>query len=198
MSSPKAGTRGAARTDPLTGLHSRIRLDRDGRRLARVPSGVPVAAIMIDLDGLNRVNRERGYLAGDAVLRAFASAASKAAGPGVALVRYGGDELAALLTGSAALRAGRMAERIVRAVSRARVAVAGRGVRMTACAGVASGRGPHDGARLLDAAGRALFAAKDEGPSSTIEHGEAGPGRAEVRPGTRRSAKRARHAGAGP
>src|SRR5436309_2587820 len=57
--------------DPLTGLWSRAAaLDGLRREIARAARHrAPLAVVLADLDGFERVNRTYGYLAGDAVLR---------------------------------------------------------------------------------------------------------------------------------
>ena len=61
-----------------------------------------IALLIVDVVGLKRVNRDRGFLAGDAVLQA-AAARLRAAAAGAELVaRLGGDELVAAFRDAAA------------------------------------------------------------------------------------------------
>jgi diguanylate cyclase (GGDEF)-like protein len=85
--------------DELTGLYNRryvmLRLDDELARIRRSP-GV-VTAAMVDLDGFKRVNDEEGHDAGDAVLKAVASALLMAKRRADVVARYGGDEFLVLL-----------------------------------------------------------------------------------------------------
>jgi diguanylate cyclase (GGDEF)-like protein len=51
---------------------------------------------MIDLDGLKRINDERGHAHGDALLRAFAQHLSELQAHAMSVYRLGGDEFAVL------------------------------------------------------------------------------------------------------
>ena len=87
----------AALTDALTGLGNRraldTALDEADRRQRR--TGLGYALGIVDLDGMKRVNDERGHESGDALLRAFAE---RLTAPGLTAYRLGGDEYALLLT----------------------------------------------------------------------------------------------------
>jgi GGDEF domain-containing protein len=60
--------------DPLTGLPNRRALDLRLREISTSTSGQPCAIALIDLDRFKAVNDARSHAAGDAVLRAVASA----------------------------------------------------------------------------------------------------------------------------
>jgi diguanylate cyclase (GGDEF)-like protein len=86
-------------TDPLTGLLNRRGLSRvlvrDGRRVKRY--GGQIAFILADIDEFKAINDTRGHAAGDAVLRAVASAIEGAARESDEVARYGGDEFLVVL-----------------------------------------------------------------------------------------------------
>ena len=86
--------------DPLTALPTRTLCERRLRD-PELGQGEPVALLLADLEGLGRFNLERGYEAGDELLRALASHFGAAAEqrPGALAARWGGDELALLLRG---------------------------------------------------------------------------------------------------
>jgi diguanylate cyclase (GGDEF)-like protein len=85
--------------DPLTGLLNRRGLERDLRleigRASRY--GRRFSVMVIDLDGLKKVNDEEGHLAGDDRLRRLARAAIAALRAGDSAYRVGGDEFVVLL-----------------------------------------------------------------------------------------------------
>ncbi len=89
-----------ASTDSLTGIANRHAFDRALGTLANAPAGdaAPqrVMLIMIDLDGLKRVNDEQGHAHGDNLLRAFAQHLSALNDSGMNVFRLGGDEFAVL------------------------------------------------------------------------------------------------------
>jgi diguanylate cyclase (GGDEF)-like protein len=88
-----------ASTDSLTGIGNRHAFDR---ALAQVTaSGDPSASqrlmlVMIDLDGLKRINDERGHTHGDSLLRDFAQQLAVLKNDGMSVFRLGGDEFAVL------------------------------------------------------------------------------------------------------
>ena len=80
-----AALRRTVHTDALTELPNERALHRD---LHELPPATPLA--VLDVVGLGRVNRERGYLAGDGVLRAIAVELRDSA-PAARVYRAGGD-----------------------------------------------------------------------------------------------------------
>jgi len=156
-----------ATTDPLTGLcnprafHDELR--RELGRTARYRE--PLSLLLMDLDGLKRVNDQFGHEAGNAALRSVA----EAIGSGLREIdlgaRIGGDEFAVLAPRTDAKAAFSLAERL-----RALVAEAGNGRgsrRTTISIGIASvSPSTHalpTAASLMAAADAALYAAKRAG-----------------------------------
>src|SRR6516165_5883639 len=86
--------------DPLTGLFNRRymeeSLERELHRAAR--NGLPLGAIMIDLDHFKRFNDTWGHEAGDAVLREVGRVLKDCARGEDIPCRYGGEELTLILT----------------------------------------------------------------------------------------------------
>ena len=80
----------------MTGLGNRRQLDAALARAQRQAS--PIALLMVDVDAFKAYNDIYGHPAGDACLRAVARVlAATFALPSAIVVRYGGEEFAALL-----------------------------------------------------------------------------------------------------
>src|SRR5581483_7939723 len=83
-------------TDSLTGLPNRRALERhldeEYRRSLRY--GTPVSFLMLDVDGLKRVNDSAGHHAGDLLIRSVANAIRDALRGSDFAARWGGDEFA--------------------------------------------------------------------------------------------------------
>jgi diguanylate cyclase (GGDEF)-like protein len=89
-----------ASTDSLTGIANRHAFDRtlSTMTIATPDSEAPqrIMLVMIDLDGLKRINDKRGHVHGDALLREFAQQLSLLKSDGMNVFRLGGDEFAVL------------------------------------------------------------------------------------------------------
>ncbi len=102
------------RTDELTGLASRRWLDTNlaGAWAEATRHDVPLAFLMIDLDGFKRLNDEQGHLAGDEVLRIVGRVLQANCRAVDVAARYGGDEFSVLLPHATPEDAIAVAERI--------------------------------------------------------------------------------------
>jgi len=85
----------AAQRDPLTGLANRACFERRAREL--IEARVPFSLVLIDLNHFKRVNDVHGHLAGDELLRAFASRLKNHIRADDMAARWGGDEFVVLL-----------------------------------------------------------------------------------------------------
>jgi diguanylate cyclase (GGDEF)-like protein len=89
-----------ASTDSLTGIGNRHAFDRALSNMTHVPGDANasqrVMLVMIDLDGLKRVNDQRGHAHGDSLLREFAQQLSVLKKDDMGVFRLGGDEFAVL------------------------------------------------------------------------------------------------------
>ncbi|MBC7956754.1 MAG: diguanylate cyclase [Cytophagales bacterium] len=89
-----------ASTDSLTGIANRHAFDRaiTAMTAATSDSDTPqrIMLVMIDLDGLKRINDEHGHAHGDGLLREFAQQLSALKAEGMSVFRLGGDEFAVL------------------------------------------------------------------------------------------------------
>jgi diguanylate cyclase (GGDEF)-like protein len=161
-----------ARTDPVTGMPNhrvlqerlQIELGRLARRRGR-GHGAALSLALFDLDHFKRVNDTHGHQTGDAVLAAVAEAVDRAARGADLVCRYGGEEFAVVLVDTDADEARAACERLRRVVASVRVPTAdGVSVSVTASFGTATVTEPGpDRARLIDAADRAMYAAKAAG-----------------------------------
>lgn len=175
--------------DGLTGLYNhRFFQDRLAAELARATRhGHPVSLLFCDLDDFKRYNDENGHAAGDLVLQEFGrllSNTGRRADLGIAfresdvVARYGGEEFVIVLPETSAAGAMVKAERLRQAV--ARLAVGGKSDGMTLALTVSIGvaefpRDASDKNELIDAADRAMYAAKRAGKNRVTEAERAAP-----------------------
>jgi diguanylate cyclase (GGDEF)-like protein len=188
-----------ARPDPLTGMHNQRslneRLDSEvmNYRAAEVTQGVLGAQhsfclVLVDLDDFTQINQTYGRLAGDYVLKEIAYAASRALRKTDFLARYGGDELAAVLSSSDAEAALNVATRIQDFVSMCRFNLPDiRQKVLTVSIGIALF--PEHGSsvdELMVAAKRALEEAKSQKQGSVVmaEAASAPPGTGDIGAGS--------------
>jgi diguanylate cyclase (GGDEF)-like protein len=129
-----------AALDPLTGLYNRRfgleRLKEEYGRARRSTS--PLAVIMFDIDHFKAVNDTYGHLAGDRVLVRVARVARGVVRQGDVLLRYGGEEFAAILPGASLRDAAMVAERMRRIVGEALIKEGEAVLRVTISLGVVS------------------------------------------------------------
>ena len=86
--------------DSLTGLANRaLFMDRLRNTLIRCSRDrQPVGVLMIDMDGLKRINDDFGHRAGDAAIREFGTRIARATRSSDTVARLGGDEFAIILS----------------------------------------------------------------------------------------------------
>lgn len=166
-----------ARIDSLTGLYNQRwmseSLAREIRRAERF--GTTLAILMVDLDGLKRVNDGFGHAAGDCVLRHVATRITRILRQFDGAARVGGDEFIVMLPGTALAGARGVARRLLDSVRRDPAHFRDVALPITASVGAAewqAGWGPE---QLCEAADRAMYAAKQSGRDSVASVPIAGP-----------------------
>ncbi|MBT8226433.1 MAG: GGDEF domain-containing protein [Dactylosporangium sp.] len=109
-----AGYADDQRTDPLTGLPDRDRLEQ---HLTTILSrGDEVLVGVCDLDGFTDVNTEHGRSSGDLILQRVAGVLNRVMRLGDFVARVGGDEFAVVLPPAARPEVGEIGRRIVTAI----------------------------------------------------------------------------------
>ena len=154
----------AALTDPLTGLYNRRGLIEAARELGATPArrAKPVTVLAFDLDYFKSINDRFGHAVGDDVIKLFASVASSSMRATDFVARLGGEEFAALFSGT--LDEGILvAERVRVAFETAGRTVSGHYIGATVSVGVAAHAAPTNIDALLARADEALYAAKTGG-----------------------------------
>ena len=167
-----------ATRDQLTGLLNRREFDRilteEEERVRRF--GHPFALVMIDVDHFKSVNDTHGHPVGDVVLREVARRVATLPRAVDRVARFGGEEMALLLMQTDRHSALEVARRVCAIVEREPVLAGERiALNITVSAGVASL--PEDGsngAALVAAADKALYAAKARGRNRAVAINEVG------------------------
>jgi len=160
-----------AHADGLTGLANRRQFDLFLQQslLKAAEQAAPLSLILMDIDYFKRYNDTYGHVAGDACLKAVASALK-----GLSLrhtdkvARYGGEEFAIILPGATALDALNIANAAVTAVSACNIphnssSIAAHVTLSAGCATFTAGTEPPDPQALIEQADEALYLAKHSG-----------------------------------
>lgn len=149
-----------SRTDPLTRIGNRRRLDEEMARFT------DASLILADIDHFKRFNDSYGHKAGDLILVAFARILRQVAGERGLAARFGGEEFAIFLPGCPTAEAVRLADQARLMLERmARITIKN-GVslsKVTASFGVASRQGDDQAESLVERADQALYRAKNGG-----------------------------------
>ena len=152
--------------DPLTGLPSKRRFDQalefaleDAKQV-----GQPLALLMMDMDGVKKINDTHGHLFGAHVIGETGRVIARVLGSKGHACRFGGDEFSAFLCDHEPHAASAMGEQIRSAVETAGLEKDGIALKPTISIGVACY--PDAGDDLLGLvamADKALYRAKEQG-----------------------------------
>jgi diguanylate cyclase (GGDEF)-like protein len=158
-----------AHTDPLTGLGNLRHLQKQIGHMLELHKryGHPFGVLLMDIDGLKRVNDAHGHQAGDRVLMQVAMALRRSIRSVDAAARLGGDEFCVLAPEQESEAATMLAERLATAVGEEVASPGDRPVGISI--GVVSC--PEHGAdaeALIDSADRAMYRAKAAGESVAL------------------------------
>ncbi|NUP59385.1 MAG: diguanylate cyclase [Pseudarthrobacter sp.] len=162
-----------ARTDPLTGLHNRLKLSEDLEQLHARSSrhGEAYSLAMCDVDNFKSYNDLYGHQAGDLALRSVASALAAQLRKTDGVYRFGGEEFLLLLPGQDAAGAKATMERVFSAVRGLAVPHSGDPAgQLRLSAGISAFCSGHavDAETLLSEADAALYAAKAAGRNRVV------------------------------
>ncbi len=165
----------ASARDPLTGVNNRSSfrsvLDREVDLSRR--HGVPLSLIMIDVDRFKSTNDKHGHIVGDLALKSIASCMLSYIRESDILFRYGGEEFCIALANTNLAGAGKLAERIRRALEILVVRTSGTRLHVTASFGVATLAEDDDATHLVEKADHSLYRAKALGRNRIATHEDA-------------------------
>lgn len=150
--------------DPLTGLANRSLMDRELSKMASRDQHL--AMLFLDLDKFKQVNDTHGHQLGDEVLKFVANRLERIVGNFGLVARFGGDEFVVALCGDRAKAAVDLTAHIHEAINGTRV-FGGIKIELGVSIGLGLGTGPIEVSELVQAADRAVFAAKEAGRGTT-------------------------------
>jgi diguanylate cyclase (GGDEF)-like protein len=149
-------------TDPLTGIANRRRMEVELARLCE-QEDVRASFLMLDIDWFKGFNDHYGHPVGDRCLQEVANCLATALRDGDLLGRMGGEEFGVLLPGIVMQEGVLVAERLRAAVASFPFIVGTQIVKITVSIGISS-IVPHDDPdRVVEAADKALYRAKQAG-----------------------------------
>jgi diguanylate cyclase (GGDEF)-like protein len=151
--------------DSLTGLFNHARFkDRLGHELERCRrTSAQLSLALIDLDHFKRVNDSYGHSSGDRVIRALSHALTAGLRRIDIIGRYGGEEFGVLLLDTPVEQAQMVIDGLRARFCEVRFETDGQAFASSFSAGVAGSRDHPGGDALIEAADRALYAAKRGG-----------------------------------
>lgn len=160
-----------ATEDPLTGLYNRRYLDliMEEHLRAAERDRQALGFILLDLDHFKGVNDRFGHVAADAALKGLAGFLRGRVRDGDIACRYGGEEIAIVVSGASLRDALSLAERLRDGIEKLMIRFEGTLIPLTASLGVSAF--PEHGSnaeQLVRAADTALYAAKAAGRNRVV------------------------------
>ena len=170
-----------AMTDVLTDIGNRKYFDIKLRELAdkAMTEGEPVSLLLFDVDNFKDFNDSHGHQLGDQVLRLVARTLKESVKGRDVVARYGGEEVAVVLSGAGLEDAMKVGDGIRALVAKRRIIRKSTGEQIAAItisAGVARYRSGEPLSELIARSDAALYRAKDAGRNRV--QAEMMPGRA--------------------
>lgn len=169
----------AARTDELTGLNNlrAFKEQADTMFADTRRYGLPLCALLVDIDHFKQINDTHGHAAGDRVLQAVVQRLRTALREADLCGRLGGEEFGVLLAGTNMGEALQIAEKLRLAVQTIAVPVNGTTLHVTISVGVAEADPAcADVATLLAQADVAMYHAKSNGRNRVHSNSAQAPG----------------------
>ena len=159
-----------ARKDSLTELSNRRAFEESFSEMqARVQRHAESATLLaVDIDHFKRINDEFGHAAGDAVLRAVASAMTKNVRPFDKVFRIGGEEFLVLLPHAGLAKGQEVAERLRETIAGLSISFDDAVIRTSVSIGVVEISGSADRASVVGDADVALYQAKKDGRNRVV------------------------------
>ncbi|MBI3562284.1 MAG: GGDEF domain-containing protein [Gammaproteobacteria bacterium] len=160
-----------AHIDALTGANNRAALDMTIQREVELSRRQhhPLSLLILDVDHFKSVNDGYGHSAGDYVLRSLSNLIKEALRACDMLFRYGGEEFALLLSGTAHPGAKLVAERVRQSIENYPFEYNGKPLKITVSIGLACLGSRDTAARLFNKADAALYQAKSSGRNCVRE-----------------------------
>lgn len=160
-------------TDDMTGLENlrsfKNTLNAELLKASRYKHVFSV--VMVDADGLKKINDKHGHDAGNTLIKAVAKSIDSCLRETDRLARYGGDEFVILLPETSCDSALEAGERIRKAVENTSFDIEGNQVKTTVSIGIASYPAHADSLdELMHKADRALYKSKEAGRNNVTVH----------------------------
>lgn len=168
----------AARTDDLTGVNNRRAFNEQADTMFGYTRryGVPLCALLLDIDNFKQINDTHGHAAGDKVLQAVVRQIKSALREADLCGRLGGEEFGVLLAGTNMQEAVQIAEKIRFAVQAIEEPVNGTTLQVTISVGVAEADSAcADVSTILTQADAAMYRAKSNGRNQVHSYAAQAP-----------------------
>ncbi len=156
--------------DGLTGIYNRAvfndRIEKEVKRAKR--ENRKLSFLMIDIDNFKKINDLYGHQTGDMVLKILSNQIKKVMRDFDFLARYGGEELAVILTDTDIKIAKEIAERIRKKIENTKFIYKGERIPVTVSIGCAELKDGDNEKTLIERADKALYEAKNSGKNKVV------------------------------